>query len=85
MQFFTLKSQNNNNSIAICSGSYDKLLRIWEIDTGKLISTLTGHELAVSCLAVTKNGEFIASGSFDNTVRIWTVAQTECMHILYAH
>lgn len=32
---------------------------------------LDGHSKWVSCIAVSKNGEYIVSGSHDNTVRLW--------------
>ena len=31
------------NGMGLCSGSYDKVARVWEVDTGKLLVTLTGH------------------------------------------
>lgn len=73
------------NGMGLCSGSYDKVVRVWEVDNGKLLLALTGHEFGVSCIEVAKNGEIIASGSFDKTVRIWKFPEGECAHVLYGH
>jgi WD40 repeat protein len=56
----------------LASGSEDSTIKIWELNTGKVKQTLSGHESGVYCLAVLKDN-FLASGSADNTIRIWNI------------
>ncbi|KZV92983.1 WD40 repeat-like protein [Exidia glandulosa HHB12029] len=54
----------------LVSGSRDKMLRIWDIETGKtVIGPLVGHTRPVCCVAV--HGSRIASCSYDGTFSIW--------------
>ena len=48
-------------------------IRIWKIENGTEIQTLSGHSFAVTSLAFTPDGNFIVSGSKDSTVRIWPI------------
>ncbi len=45
----------------LVSGSCDKTIRVWNLDTGKMLKVLTGHKSAIHCLFY-KNGR-IVSGS----------------------
>ena len=58
----------------IVSGSYDKTVRVWNVDSGQEMIKLNGHTDRVNSVAFSPNGELIASGSSDNTVRVWDVA-----------
>ncbi|HPC45641.1 MAG TPA: molecular chaperone DnaJ, partial [Candidatus Latescibacteria bacterium] len=55
----------------IVSGSDDNTIKVWRLDDGALLQTLTGQTDDVMCVAVTPNGRTIVSGSADNTIRIW--------------
>ena len=52
------------------SGSDDKTIKIWNIETRACIQTLTGHTRSVTDLLELKNGN-IVSGSEDGTIKIW--------------
>jgi WD40 repeat protein len=54
------------------SGSDDKTLRLWDIDTAYELRRFTGHEEPVLCLALLDSGR-VLSGSKDKTVRLWDV------------
>jgi len=45
-------------------------IRVFDIKTGILIRTVTGHENSVWCIKVLSNGT-VASGSNDGQIRIW--------------
>lgn len=55
----------------IISGSDDKTLRIWNLNSQKLLRTLKGHTDWVYAVAFSADGQIILSGSKDKTVRLW--------------
>jgi WD40 repeat protein len=57
----------------LCSGSYDKTVRLWNIITGQPTLVLRGHKYPVYEVAFHPNGKQLASCSLDKTVRVWTV------------
>ena len=59
----------------IVSGSYDKTVRVWDMQ-GKELAICRGHESLVYSLCVTKDGK-IVSGSYDKTVRVWDMQGKE--------
>jgi WD40 repeat protein len=69
----------------IVSGSEDRTIRIWDIDSGKCLTTLKGHTSVVRAIAVTSNGKRIVSGSFDKTIRIWDIDSDKCLTMLEGH
>jgi WD40 repeat protein len=58
-------------SPVLASGSHDKTIKLWHLETGELIGTLTGHFDSVNAVAFSSDGHFLASGSHDKTVKIW--------------
>ena len=66
------------NSVAVTpdgrfaiSGSDDNTLKVWDLDTGKEMTTLKGHTGSVLSVAVTPDSRFAISGSDDNTLKVW--------------
>jgi len=57
----------------LASGSQDKTVRIWDLETGACRVTLEGHKSNVWTVAITPDGQRILSGSRDKTIRIWDV------------
>jgi len=57
----------------IVSGSVDDTVRVWDLASGQLVRTLTGHTNIVEAVAVTPDGKQIVSGSADHTVRVWNL------------
>ncbi len=53
----------------LVSGSWDKTVRIWDMD-GNQLAVCRGHEGTVESVCVTKDDK-IVSGSADHTVRVW--------------
>jgi len=73
---------NKINSVAITSdnskivsGSYDKTIRVWDLNTGKLLNTLEGHTKSVNSVAITIDNSKVVSRSNDKTIRVWDLHQ----------
>ncbi|MBE2281339.1 MAG: WD40 repeat domain-containing protein [Ignavibacteriaceae bacterium] len=59
-----------HNSLLFSGGS-DKIIKIWDNASGKLISNLKGHKGKINSISVNPFNNTIASGSSDNTIKIW--------------
>jgi len=62
----------------------DEQIKIWDVNTGKLISILKGHTDAVTCLAWDDRRPLI-SGSVDNTIRTWRTSTWQQIAVLTGH
>lgn len=67
----------------LISGSLDKTIRVWDLDSGATMRVLTGHTSAVRALA-TIDGN-IVSGSRDATIRVWDAATGAQRRVLTGH
>jgi WD40 repeat protein len=67
------------------SGSFDKTLKVWDIETGRELHTLTGHTSGVIALAMTTDGLHAISGSLDKTLRVWNLVSGQELHTLAGH
>ncbi len=59
----------------IASGGYDTTVQVWEVATGKSVSTCTGHNKGVHSVSWSPDGNYIASGGYDKTVHVREVAE----------
>lgn len=57
----------------VASGSSDGAVKLWNIDTGKVIKTWTGHIKEVRSVSWSSDGGRVLSGSHDGTFRVWGV------------
>ena len=57
----------------IISGSEDKSIKIWDIESGKEIKKLNGHSECVYSVAISSDNKYIVSGSGDNSIKIWNL------------
>jgi WD40 repeat protein len=74
-----------SDSRTAVSGSYDKTLRIWDVESGQCLRTLEGHTNLVSCIALGPDGRTAVSGSWDKTLRVWDVKSGQCLRTLNGH
>ena len=59
----------DNKILASCG----EVIKLWDIESGKEINTLSGHSKAVTGLAFNKKGTLLASGSWDGYLILWNV------------
>lgn len=57
----------------IATAGYDRVIRLWERNTGKLVRDIPGHNGAVFDLAFSPDSRLLASASGDETGKIWRV------------
>lgn len=69
----------------LVSGSFDKTVKIWRLQTGELLHTLSGHAKGVFSVATSPGGEILASGSWDETVKLWRIADGTLLDTLTGH
>ena len=75
-------SELSVDSRMLASGSPDGTVRLWDVATGTLQHTLTGHTAGITSLRFSPNDGTLASGSWDDTLRLWDVATGELRHTL---
>lgn len=68
---------------AIASGSKDKIIKIWDLPTGRAICTLTGHSSDVNSLAFTPDGQRLVSGGED--IKIWDIQTGQVIRTFQGH
>jgi GTPase SAR1 family protein len=67
------------------SASEDRTLRVWDVNTGRLLNKLEGHTDGVSTVAVASKMGAIASGSRDKTIKIWSLDEGKPLQTLRGH
>ena len=60
---------------SIVSGSFDKTIKLWNAQSGKLLQTLKGHSNSVHSVAFSPDGKSIVSSSSDKTIKLWNIAK----------
>lgn len=65
-------THNPNMNLTLASASFDSTVRLWDVERGVCIHTLTKHTEPVYSVAFSPDGKFLASGSFDKCVHIWS-------------
>jgi WD40 repeat protein len=66
----------------LASASWDQTLKLWEIATGNLVSTVVGHSQGLLAVVFTGDGHSadrysLATGSFDQTIKLWSMELKE--------
>lgn len=69
----------------LASVSDDKVVRLWDLESGASPTTLKGHKSGFRSLAWSHDGWIIASGSYDKTTKLWDVSTSTCLHTLSGH
>jgi WD40 repeat protein len=66
------------------SGSVDRTIKLWSLESQKEVTTLQGHSKFVWSVTFSPDGKYLASGSTDNTVKLWSLeSQKEITKLLF--
>jgi serine/threonine protein kinase len=75
----------SSNGQTLASGSADKTIKLWNVNTGEDLQTLKGHMKGVTSVAFSSDGQTLASGSQDKTVKLWNVKTGQLRATLQGH
>ncbi|MDT9183853.1 MAG: WD40 repeat domain-containing protein, partial [Limnospira sp. PMC 289.06] len=59
------------------SASGDNTLKLWDLEQGRELATLSGHSGWVNAVAIAPDGKRAVSASSDNTLKLWDLATGE--------
>lgn len=80
----TSLSQGSKREI-LASGSNDKTVRLWDLQTGECVAKLPGHTDFIYGIAFSRDGQILGTGSTDSSVRLWNVDRKQCFQVLQGH
>ncbi|PYJ98399.1 MAG: hypothetical protein DME23_12140 [Verrucomicrobia bacterium] len=69
----------------VASGSADQTVKIWNLQTGQLVTNLVGHSGSVNCVSFSSDGIVLASGGSDHTINLWSLATHQIIHAFTNH
>jgi WD40 repeat protein len=67
------------------SGSNDKLVFLWDLETRKVIKEFQGLSDNIYDVAFSPDGNLLAACSQDKSVRIWNIPEQKLVHLLKGH
>ncbi|ETO33638.1 WD-repeat protein [Reticulomyxa filosa] len=80
------------NGYTICSGSFDRTIAIWDIETAQQSIVFKGHTGTVHSIKYGSNGlgntggsNTILSGAQDHSVRLWDIRSGEQLQVFDGH
>lgn len=69
----------------ILASSSGTSLRLWDLQAGQPMGTLSGHLDIIPTLAISPDGQVLVSGSADKTLRLWELPTGKCLGSLNLH
>lgn len=69
----------------LASGSADKTVKLWNLDTLDLVRTYRGHKDYVTAVAFMPNGRILAAAGLDGSIRLWSTASSRLYRTLMGH
>ncbi len=71
--------------LLLASGSADKTVRVWNLDTLALKRSYRGPRDFVTSVAFSQSGKLLAAGSLDGRIQIWSVLSSRRLRALNGH
>ncbi len=69
----------------LASGSADKTMKLWNLETLDRVRTYRGHRDYITAVAISADGKDVASSSLDGNVRIWSGRSSRLYRSLSGH
>jgi len=69
----------------IASAHNDSTIHLWDVKTGRLIRSFTGHTGHVPVIVFSPDGKTLAGGSPDQTVKLWDVSSGRFLRAFKGH
>jgi len=66
----------------LVSGSHDKTVKLWDVQTGGVIKTFDGHTHCVQSVSISADCTIIISASKDKPIHLWDIQAKECCHVI---
>jgi WD40 repeat protein len=81
--YFIVSFSRDGKTLA--SGNDDYTIKLWNVETGQEIRTLSGHNNNVTGVSFSPDGKTLVSGSFDYTIKLWNVETGKEIRTLKGH
>ncbi|KAG5419788.1 SWD3 [Candida metapsilosis] len=72
----------NSKGNLLISGSADETITIWDVISGKILTTLAAHSDPISSLTLTPDNSIIISASYDGLIRLFDLETYQCLKTL---
>jgi serine/threonine protein kinase len=69
----------------LASGGADRRIRLWNPNTGKIISTLNEQQESVMAMQFMPNGKILVSAGADRSIRFWDIENRQLLKTIQAH
>ena len=69
----------------IATGSSDKTVRLWDVQSGECVRIFIGHRSMILSLAMSPDGRYMASGDEDGAIMMWDLSSGRCVMPLIGH
>jgi WD40 repeat protein len=80
-----LHDASDASGLGLTKGKGDNTIRLWNVQTGKLLRTLLGGGYDITSVAFAPDGKMLASGSDDKSVRLWDTRTGQLLRVLSGH
>lgn len=75
----------DSNTVLVGAGGYDPGIFLWDLNTGALIQSLSGHIGGSTRVAWNSNGQMAVTGAYDNQVILWDMATGKAIRRFMGH
>ena len=75
----------SRQQLLLASGSADRTVRVWNLDTLALKRSYRGPRDFVTSVAFSQSGKLLAAGSLDGRIQVWSVLSSRRLRALNGH
>ena len=75
----------SSNGVLLVSGSYDKSIKLWDVQTGGIIKTFSGSASGVQSVSISVDSTLLAAGLVNGRTYLQNIRTGECHNIIEKH